>query len=157
MPELSKVDTIVKKYAGENTPLIPILKEVQQEFRCLSPVVLTEVARRTGIALSEIYGVATFYTLFTTKEKGRFIIRLCNNAPCYVKGAEQVHTAIKQHLGIEFGNTTADRLFTLEHTSCLGLCAVAPCMTINDEAYGNLTPEKALMIIEEYRRKGTSL
>jgi len=156
MVDLLKVNDIVQKYQGEKTPLIPILKEVQQEYKYLSEEVLTQVARSTGIALSDIYGVATFYTLFTTKEKGQYVIRLCNNAPCYVKGSEAVLNAIKKHLGIEMGETTPDKKFTLELTSCLGLCAVAPSMMINEDAHGNLTPEKAIAIIEDYRRKGKS-
>jgi len=154
MVDLSKVNTIVQKYAGVKTPLIPILKEVQQEYNFLSEEVLTEVAKTTGQALSEIYGVATFYTLFTTKEKGRYVIRFCNNAPCHVKGAQAVLNAIEKHLEIKVGETTTDKKFTLEFTSCLGLCAVAPCMMINNDAHGNLTPEKAIAIIEDYRRKG---
>lgn len=154
MVDLSKIDDIVQKYAEEKTPLIPILKEVQQEYSYLSEEVLTRVALSTGEALSDIYGVATFYTLFTTKEKGEYVIRFCNNAPCHVKGADAVLAAIQKHLGIGMGETTPDKKFTLEFTSCLGLCAVAPCMTINDDAHGNLTPEKAVAIIEDYRRKG---
>jgi NADH-quinone oxidoreductase subunit E len=157
MVELSKVDQIVQNYATEKTPLIQILKAIQQEYGFLSEAVLTQVAKSTGLAMSEIYGVATFYTLFTTKEKGKYIVRMCNNAPCHVNNAGAVVEAVKKHLGVNVGETTADKLFTLEFTSCLGLCAVAPCMMINDEAYGNLTPEKAIMVVEEYRRKGSKL
>jgi len=156
MIDLSKVDTIVKKYANAKTPLIPILKEVQNEYHYLGEDVLTEVAKCTNLPLSDIYGVATFYTLFTTKAKGENIIRFCENAPCYVNGSKSVLEAITKHLGIEAGQTTRDNKFTLELTSCLGLCGVAPCMTINDEAFGNLTPEKAVAIIEDYRMEGKS-
>lgn len=154
MVDLSQVDTIVKKYADMKTPLIPILKEVQNKYQYLNENVLTEVAKCTNIPLSDIYGVATFYSLFTTKPKGENVIRFCENAPCHVNGAKTVLEAIKKHLGIELGETTADNKFTLESTSCLGLCAVAPCMTINDDAFGNLAPEKAAAIIEDYRKKG---
>ncbi|MBN1351422.1 NADH-quinone oxidoreductase subunit NuoE [candidate division KSB1 bacterium] len=154
MADLSKVNVIVKKYSDMKTPLIPILKDVQTEYQYLGEEVLTEVAKCTNIPLSEIYGVATFYTLFTTRQKGQHIIRFCDNAPCYVKGAEDVLEAIKKHLHIEIGETTEDNKFTLESTSCLGLCAVAPCMTIDDDAHGNLSPEKAVAIIEDYRMKG---
>ncbi|MCK5738663.1 NADH-quinone oxidoreductase subunit NuoE, partial [bacterium] len=155
MVETAKIKAIVDSYQDVKTPLIPILKDVQAEFGYLSEEVLTGVACTTGVALSDIYGVATFYSLFTTKEKGEFVIRFCKNAPCHVKGAGKVIAAIVAHLKIEVGETTSCKKFTLETTSCLGLCAVAPCMTINDEAYGNLTPEKAVAIIEDYRRKGT--
>ncbi len=156
MQELKKVDDIAKKYAEMNTPLIYILKDVQKEFGYLSQPILTQVAKVTDIPLSEIYGVATFYSLFTTKPKGKHIVRCCNNAPCFVNGSKEVLEKIKEYLNIDTGETTEDSLFTLEFTSCLGLCAVAPVMMIDDDVYGNLTPEKAVAILKEYKMKGSS-
>lgn len=156
MQNLSRVDEIVKSYDDVKTPLIYILKDVQKEFGHLSVDVLTQVAKTTQIPLSEIYGVATFYSLFTTKPKGKHIVRCCNNAPCFVKGSKEVLDKIKEYLGVETNETTADGVFTLEFTSCLGLCAVAPVMMIDDEVYGNLTPEKAVAILKDYKVKGTS-
>ncbi len=154
MPDLSKVDAIVKNYNETKSPLIHILKDVQKEFGHLSEDVLTRVAMKTDIPLSEVYGVATFYSLFTTKPKGTHIVRCCNNAPCHVKGSKEVLNKIKEYLGLEVGETTPDRKFTLEFTSCLGLCAVAPVMMVDDEVYGNLTPEKAVAILKDYKLKG---
>ena len=156
MPDLAKIDEIVKKYEEMKTPLIYILKDVQREFGSLSDRVLTKVATATNIPLSEIYGVATFYSLFTIKEKGKYVVRCCDNAPCHVRGSRAVLNRIKEFLGIEFGETTEDRMFTLEFTSCLGLCAVAPVMMVNEEVYGNLTPEKAVAILQDYKLKGSS-
>ena len=156
MPELDRVDEIVTGYHAVRSPLIMILKQVQQEFGVLSEPVLTRVARATAIPLSDIYGVATFYSLFAVVEKGRYIVRCCNNAPCHVKGSKEVLAAIKEYLDLETGETTPDRMFTLEFTSCLGLCAVAPVMMVNDHVYGNLTPEKAVAILKEYKIKGVS-
>ncbi|MBN2356081.1 NADH-quinone oxidoreductase subunit NuoE [candidate division KSB1 bacterium] len=155
MPNLNKVDTIVKSYENMRTPLIYILKDVQNEFGHLSEEVLTQVAKTTRIPLSEIYGVATFYSLFTVKSKGKHIIRCCNNAPCHVNGSNEVLDKIKTYLGIEVGETTADGEFTLEYTSCLGVCAVAPVLMVNEEIYGNLTPEKAVAILKDYKMKGS--
>ena len=149
--DLSGIDTIVKQFSSEKTPLLMILKSVQNKYGHLNEKVLTKVAQATTLPLSEIYSVATFYSLFTTKEKGENIIRFCVNAPCHVKGATEVLNSIKEYLQIDFNETTADGKFTLEATSCLGLCAVAPCMMLNEESYGNLTPQKALSIIEEYK------
>ncbi len=154
MQDLGKVDEIVKNYKETKTPLIYILKDVQKEFGCLSDKILTRVAKTTKIPLSEIYGVATFYSLFTTVKKGQYIVRCCNNAPCHVNGSKEVLDRIKDYLGLEMNETTPDNLFTLEFTSCLGLCAVAPVMMINDEVYGNLTPEKAVAILKDYKMKG---
>lgn len=156
MPDLTVIDKIVENYNEVKTPLIYILKDVQKEFGVLSQPVLTRVAKKTNVPLSDIYGVATFYSLFTTKEKGKYIIRCCNNAPCHVNGSKEVLDKIKEYLGIDFGETTEDKLFTLEFTSCLGICAVAPVMMINDDVYGNLTPEKAVAILKDYKVKGTS-
>ncbi|MBN1478743.1 NADH-quinone oxidoreductase subunit NuoE [candidate division KSB1 bacterium] len=156
MQELSRVDDIIQSYSEVKTPLIYILKDVQKEYGYLSDVVLTHVAKKVNIPLSEIYGVATFYSLFTTKPKGKYIVRCCNNAPCHVKGSKEVLEAIKKYLGLEMTETTACGTFTLEFTSCLGLCAVAPVMMINDDVYGNLTPEKAVAILKDYKMKGLS-
>ena len=154
--DLTRVDDIIKSYDSTRTPLIYILKDVQKEYGSLSEDILTRVAKKIDIPLSEIYGVATFYSLFTTKPKGKFIVRCCNNAPCYVKESKEVLSQIKNYLGVETGETTADGLFTLEFTSCLGLCAVAPVMMIDNDVYGNLTPEKAIAILKDYKVKGTS-
>ena len=156
MPEMKIIDEIVENYNNVKTPLIYILKDVQKEFGYLSESILTRVAKKTKIPMSNIYGVATFYSLFTTKEKGKYIIRCCNNAPCHVNGSKEVLDKIKEYLGVDFGETTADKIFTLEFTSCLGICAVAPVMMVNDDVYGNLTPEKAVAILKDYKMKGTS-
>jgi NADH-quinone oxidoreductase E subunit len=156
MPELKRIDEIVDSYQDTKSPLIYILKDVQKEFGHLSEDVLTRVALATTIPLSEIYGVATFYSLFTTKEKGKHIIRCCNNAPCFVNGSEEVLEKIKSYLDIDMGETTKDGEFTLEFTSCLGLCAVAPVMMVDDQVYGNLTAEKAVAILKDYKMKGSS-
>lgn len=156
MQDLSRVEQIISSYADVKTPLIYILKDVQKEVGYLSDIVLTKVAKATKIPLSEIYGVATFYSLFTTTPKGKFIVRCCNNAPCHVNGSKEVLDRIKDYLGVEMTETTPDGLFTLEFTSCLGLCAVAPVMMVNDEVYGNLTPEKAISILKDYKMKGLS-
>ncbi len=154
MQDLARVDEIIRTYEGERTPLIYILKDVQNEYGYLSDVVLTEVAKKVDIPLSEIYGVATFYSLFTTKPKGKYIIRCCNNASCHVNNSKEVLQKIREYLGLEMNETTSCGTFTLELTSCLGLCAVAPVMMINDEVYGNLTPEKAVAILKDYKMKG---
>jgi len=156
MPDLAKINDIVQVYEKTPTPLIYILKDVQKEFGALTEPVLSEVARITRMPLSEIYGVATFYSLFTTRPKGKHVVRCCNNAPCHVRNSKEVLQKIKEYLQLEMGGTTADGVFTLEFTSCLGLCAVAPVMMVDNEVYGNLTPEKAVAILKDYKLKGSS-
>jgi len=156
MSDLAKVQEIVKAYESAQTPLIYILKDVQKAYGYLSEPILSEVARVTKLPLSEIYGVATFYSLFTTKPKGKHIVRCCNNAPCHVNNSKEVLQKIKEYLQLEMGETTPDGHFTLEFTSCLGLCAVAPVMMVDNDVYGNLTPEKAVAILKDYKLKGSS-
>lgn len=156
MSDLNRIDQIVAGYQSTQSPLIYILKDVQKEFGHLSEPVLTRVAEATRIPLSEIYGVATFYSLFTTKPKGQHIVRCCNNAPCWVNGSKDVLEKIKEYLEIETGETTEDGSFTLEFTSCLGLCAVAPVMMVDEQVYGNLTPEKAVAILRDFKTKGSA-
>lgn len=156
MQDLARVDEIIQSYGDVRTPLIYILKDVQKEYGFLSDEVLTKVAKTVDIPLSEIYGVATFYSLFTTTPKGKYVVRCCNNAPCHVKKSKAVLDAIKEYLNLPMNGTTPCGTFTLEFTSCLGLCAVAPVMMINDEVYGNLTPEKAVAILKDYKMKGQS-
>ncbi|HPI17620.1 MAG TPA: NAD(P)H-dependent oxidoreductase subunit E, partial [Mesotoga sp.] len=102
----------------------------------------------TGTPLSKIYEVLTFYTMFSTHRRGKYVIRICKSLPCHVTGGQEVVDALKNSLEISFGETTGDGLFTLEETSCLGLCGVSPVMMINDEAYGNLTKERVSEIID---------
>lgn len=154
MQDLAKVNEIIQNYAEQRTPIIYILKDVQKEYGCLSDVVLTEVAKKVDIPLSQLYGVATFYSLFTTTAKGTYVIRCCNNASCHVNNSKEVLNAIQKYLDLKMNETTPCGTFTLELTSCLGLCAVAPVMMVNDEVYGNLTPEKAVAILKDYKMKG---
>ncbi|MDZ7374797.1 MAG: NADH-quinone oxidoreductase subunit NuoE [candidate division KSB1 bacterium] len=146
-------DAIQGSGAEPRASLIELLKRMQETHGCLSQEVLTKVAAETGLPLSKIYGVATFYTLLTTRPKGRYRIFFCKNAPCHVRGARRVLEAIVEYLGVQPGETTPDGLFTLELTSCLGLCAVAPAMMVGDDVYGNLTPQKAMAILEDYRTR----
>jgi NADH:ubiquinone oxidoreductase subunit E len=95
--------------------------------------------------------VATFYSLLYTKPKGKYTVRVCESAPCHVQGAQEVVDTLVRELGVSFGETTPDGLFTLEKVSCLGVCGVAPAVMIDDRVYGNLTPETVAAVLQEYR------
>jgi NADH-quinone oxidoreductase subunit E len=130
--------------------LIPILQAVQGEYRYLPEEILTFIATSLGIPPAKVFGVATFYSLFTLKPKGKYIIRVCNGTACHVKKSMDLHAALCEKLNLgETEDTTADMLFTLETVNCLGACGLAPAMVVNDEAYGQLTPDRATAIIEE--------
>ncbi len=147
----AKIGEILQKYSRRKDALVAILHDVQKEAGYLSEEALTEIASGLDVPVSRVYGVATFYTLFATKPKGEHIIRVCQDAPCHVLGAKAVIEALEKELGIPMGGTTSDGKFTLEYTSCLGVCGVAPAMMINEAVYGNLTPERIPLILKEYK------
>jgi len=145
------VDRIVAKHASREGALLPVLREVQDLVGYLPEAVMKRVALGLGLSLSRVYGVATFYSLFYTKPKGLYVVRVCESAPCHVQGAEAVVEAIVEELGVSFGETTPDGRFTLEMVSCLGVCGVAPAVMVGDRVYGNLTPDTAVAVIREYK------
>ena len=147
--ELVLVTKILSRYQPTADSLIPILHEVQQNLRQLPDNVTQAIADYLKVPVSKVYGVATFYSLFSTIPKGKYIIRVCGSAPCYILGTTNLLKAIEKELGIKPGETSADFKFTLEHTSCLGVCGVAPAIMINDEVYGNLTEEKLSAVLKK--------
>ena len=148
---MEELEPIIAEYKDQPGGLIPVLHAVQRKTGYLCDEVLTKVADQMDIPLSKVYGVATFYSLFTVKPKGKYIIRVCESAPCHIVGAQDVYKALEEQLGITAGENSEDGLFTLEFASCLGVCGVAPAIMINDEVYGNLTPEMIPGILAKYR------
>lgn len=147
-----QIDRVIEGYKDEPGPLLEILSEVQRIYGYLSDDMLIAISEKLEVPTSQVYGVATFYSLLSTKPKGMHIIRVCESAPCHVMGSESVLRAIKDELNIDLGETTPDGLFTLESTSCLGICSVGPAMMIDDRVYGNLTREKVRMILRRYAK-----
>ncbi len=138
-----------EKSFEEGDMLINALHAIQDHYGNYIPLEAAETLKElTGLPLSKIYGVMTFYTMFSNKPRGKYVIRFCKSLPCHVRRGRSVIEALKGKLGIGFTETTEDRLFTLEESSCLGLCGVSPVMMINDEAYGNLTPERVEEIVD---------
>lgn len=152
-----KVLDIVDKNDRNPARLIPILQAVQTEYRYLPEEILTFVATSLGISPAKVFGVATFYSLFTLKPKGKYVVRVCDGTACHVKRSMDLHNALHRKLHLGKGkDTTSDMLFTLETVNCLGACGLAPAMVVNDEAYGQLTPERATAIIDDIIRKETN-
>ncbi|MEA3485409.1 MAG: NAD(P)H-dependent oxidoreductase subunit E [Candidatus Aerophobetes bacterium] len=117
----------------------------------ITPEDVKAVSKYLRIPLSKVESVISFYTMFSRKPRGKYIIRFCDSPTCHLLGGLKILEEVKQILGIDIGETTRDGLFTLEMTSCLGACGVAPAMMINDEIYGNLTPSKAKEIVQNYK------
>ena len=142
---------IIEKYDSDKRNLIPLLHDLQAELGYISPEVMETVAERLGTTVSQVHGVATFYTLFYTKPQGKNIVRLCDSPPCHIEGSNGIRQAISDYLGISEGETTEDKQFTFEVVSCMGLCGVAPAIMVNDDVYGNLKPEMVAGILGKYK------
>lgn len=130
--------------------LIPLLQEIQKAYGYLPKPILMEMSRRTGIAASTVFGVATFYEQFHLEPHGRHTIRCCRGTACHVKGGPKITKAVERILGVEPGETTADMRFTFETVACLGTCFLAPAMMINNDYYGHLNERKIKSILEGY-------
>jgi NADH-quinone oxidoreductase subunit E len=138
---------------GEMTPgdLIPILQKVQDQYGYLPQDVLKDVSKHTSIPISRIYGVATFYEQFYLEPRGKHIIKCCRGTACYVRGGLTLIDSIKNELGVEEGETTGDFQFTFETVACLGTCALAPVMMVDDTYYGKMDSKKVKKLIAELR------
>jgi NADH-quinone oxidoreductase subunit E len=146
-------EQIFGKYTPEKENLIYILHEIQDNDpqQYISEEAVHHVAEYLNIEPSHIFGVLTFYTMFSTKPRGKNIIRLCESPPCFHRGSEKMLLKLAELLKVRIGETTADGLFTLELCACLGVCGNAPVMMINEDVYGNLTEDKLENIINSYK------
>lgn len=131
--------------------LIAILHKVQSMYGYLSEIHLDEVAHLLQVPTANVYGVATFYHYFRLKPRGQFAISVCMGTACFVKGADTVLSSFKSELGIEMGETTSDGLFSLEGTRCIGVCALAPVVTINERVYSNVVSHQVPQILNEIK------
>lgn len=145
---------IIQQYDPSPENLLSILHDLQDanQRHYLTELDLQAAAGYLRLPFSFVQGVATFYTMFSLTPRGRFIIRICESPPCHLMGSTTIAQELMKQLSIQFGETTGDELFTLEMSSCLGVCGVAPAMMVNDEVYGNLTPQRIREILEEKRR-----
>jgi len=130
--------------------LLPVLHEAQEIYGYLPIEVQQMVADGLGISLSEVYGVATFYSRFSLTPKGKHRISVCLGTACYVKGADKVLAAVEKKLGIKSGECTADGLFSIDSCRCVGACGLAPVMMVDEEVYGKLTPDLVGKILDKY-------
>jgi len=149
------IKEIIHKYGNKRENLLQILHDIQNQSlqNYISEENIKTLSEKMKIPVSDIKGTASFYTMYSFVPRGKYIIRVCESPPCYLLGAQTVFKAIETKLGIKEGETTKDGLFTLEGTSCLGICGVAPAMMINDEAYGNLNEKKINEILEQIQEK----
>jgi NADH-quinone oxidoreductase subunit E/NADP-reducing hydrogenase subunit HndA len=149
---VAKITEICARYAEEKTPLMMILSDVQREYGYIPLEVQELISEKTGVSVAEIYGVVTFYSFFSLKPKGKYVIGCCLGTACYVKGAQQVIDKFSELLGIAPGETTEDGLFTLDALRCIGACGIAPAVTINGKVYPKLKVSDVPAVVEEYRK-----
>ncbi len=151
---VAQINEICARHADEKTPLMMILSDIQKEYGYIPLEVQEIVSEKTGISVAEIYGVVTFYSFFSLKPKGKYVIGCCLGTACYVKGAQQIVDKFSELLDIAPGETTEDGLFTLDALRCIGACGIAPAVTINGKVYPKLTTADVPKIIEEYSSLG---
>ncbi|MCY2927702.1 MAG: NADH-quinone oxidoreductase subunit NuoE [Planctomycetota bacterium] len=152
-PEI--IEAIVRARADQHpdSHLISILHRVQSRFGFLSAERLDAVAQLLGMPAAAVSGVATFYHFFRLQPLGKYRISICLGTACYVKGASEIADRLRQELGVDFGETSGDGLFTLEGARCLGTCGLAPVVMVGDEVHARMTPDQVPGMLEKYRRK----
>ena len=144
----------INRHKGEPGALMPVLQEAQNIFGYVPLDVQEQIADGLDTTLSEVYGVATFYSQFSLEPKGQYVVGVCLGTACYVKGSQKVLDKLSEELKIPVGKTTEDGRFTLNATRCLGACGLAPVMMINDDVYGRLTPAQVGPILDKYLKLG---
>lgn len=149
--ELAAVDHIIANHRALPGSLIPVLEEIQETIGYLPKSILARVAQGLRLPYSEVYGVVTFYSFFTMVPRGKHIIRCCLGTACYVRGGKKNLEKLRGILKIEPGETTRDRLFSLETVRCLGACGLAPVITVNEDTYRQVDPASISRILEAYR------
>jgi NADH-quinone oxidoreductase subunit E len=139
-------------YVGEEGKLIPLLQQAQEEDGYLTRERILRIHQESGIPVTHIFGVATFYAQFRLKPIGKHLIRVCHGTACHVAGANDITQAVEKHLGVPTGETTPDRLFTIETVACLGCCSLAPAVMIGNHTHGNLSPSSMVKVLRKYQK-----
>ena len=150
-----KTDELIARYGRQARALIPVMQDIQAEYRYLPPELLTYVAKEIGITEAKAYSVATFYENFSFEAKGKYVIKVCDGTACHVRHSTPILEALWKELGLsKKKHTTDDMMFTVETVSCLGACGLAPAMMVNEKVYGAMNPDKVVALIEELRGNG---
>lgn len=150
--KFDRVCAILDKHQNNPHKLIPILQEIQEEYKYLPEDIMTFISTALSISPSRIYGVATFYSHFTLEPKGKHIIKICDGTACHVKKSTEILNLLEANLGVGGKKrTTDDGLFTLELVACLGACGLAPAVVIDEKVHGAMTPESTWKLIEKIK------
>lgn len=151
---LARLDDVLKDFVDVPGALIPVLQIAQAMFGYLPESALRKISLALGKSYSEVAGVVGFYSFFTTVPRGKHLIRVCLGTACYVRGGKELLSALKHALGIEVGETTSDRMFSLDVGRCFGACGLAPVVMIDDDVHQRVRPARLPRILEQYRQAG---
>src|SRR5215469_16872523 len=146
---------MITHYPTKRSVLVPTLLYAQDEVGYVSDEVVSQLARRVALTELEVRNVISYYSMLTTKARGKYNVQVCTNIACMLRGGEEILEHCQQRLGIGHKDTTADGLFSLEEVECIGGCSWAPAVQVNYDFHENLTPEKMDSVLDEYRKKGT--
>ena len=149
--DLSLMDDLIRKYKGKKGNMIPLLQGTQAIYGYIPLSAFEKLSKGTGLKVSDMYGVVTFYAQFRLNPVGKYIIKVCHGTACHVQNASKISDSLQEALNVVDGETTDDNLFTLESVACLGCCSLAPVMMIGDNTYGKLTGTEAVKIVKNIR------
>ncbi len=149
--QVKKLNEIIDKHKGKPGSLIPVLEEAQVALEYLPISVQKKIAKDLNLPLSRVYGVVTFYSFFTMTPRGKHTVRVCLGTACYVRGGKAITEALQKEFGISEGETTPDRMFTLESIRCLGACGLGPVVVVDEDVHGRIKPSKVKEILTQYK------
>ncbi|MBI5231100.1 MAG: NAD(P)H-dependent oxidoreductase subunit E [Coriobacteriales bacterium] len=150
---MTALDPILERFAHDDGALIPVLQATQEVYGYLPASALTRIARRRGVPLSSVYGVATFYAQFHLEPRGKMIVKICHGTACHVAGAPDLTSAISSELGVEEGKTSEDMRFTVEAVACVGCCGLAPVVVTGEDVHGQMDATKARKLAKKLLRE----
>lgn len=149
--QIQELDTIISSHKGVPGSLIPVLEKAQELLGFLPTPIQQRIGKGLNIPLSQVYGVVTFYSLFTMEPRGRHTIRVCLGTACYVRGGKKIAENIENLFHVKEGETTPDRRFTYESVRCLGACGLGPVVVVNEDVHGRVKPDKVKSILDQYQ------
>ena len=139
---MKQIEKIVAEYQGKRWALIPLVQKIQEQAGYIPPEAIPVIARRLGLFPAQVQGIVTFYSQLYTTPRGNNVVRVCRGTACHVRGGKSILKLVKQHLGIDEGETSEDMEYTLETVACIGVCALAPNIMVYKETHGNMNPKK---------------
>jgi NADH:ubiquinone oxidoreductase subunit E len=149
--QVAKLDEIIARFKGKPGGLIPVLEEAQVILEYLPIPIQKRIAEGLNLPLAQVYGVVTFYSLFTMKPRGRHTVRVCLGTACYVRGGKAIAENIARAYNVEEGETTVDRRFTYETIRCLGACGLAPVIVVDENVHGRIKTQKMKSVLDDYQ------